>query len=195
LGDDIAGGPDEDGILFTSFIIAGGVSKLDAFAGPGGGLLDAWIDFNADGDWFDSVERLFTSLPLAPGPNVGLPYAVPEPLKLGPSFARFRLSSGGLLPTGMAPIGEVEDYEVMLFQPIPVPELEITNFTFSVSNTVSTVEWNAETNILYQLHCSTNLTTNVWVDVGASVLGPTNLQSSAVIYTSQFYRVTAPWAK
>ncbi len=196
-GDDLTTSPDEDGVIFITDIIAGGTAKIDAINGGGAvNFLDAWIDFNADGDWLDSGEQIFVSVLLVPGLNPSLAYPVPEPLTLGTSFARFRLSSaGGLAPTGMAADGEVEDYEVTLYQPVPSPELEITNFTFTVSNTIANVEWNSQSNILYQLQCSTNLTTNVWVNVGATVLGPINLQTNDTTHTNQFYRVTAPWAK
>ena len=33
------------------------------------GMLDAWIDFNADGDWLDVGERIFASTPLVAGDN------------------------------------------------------------------------------------------------------------------------------
>ncbi|WP_372798888.1 GEVED domain-containing protein [Pontiella sp.] len=196
-GDDTGGTDDEDGVVFTSDIIAGSSSTVDVLGGPSGGLLDAWIDFNGDGDWFDAGEQIFVSLALTPGPNTGISYSVPEPLELGPSFARFRLSSaGGLSPLGMAPDGEVEDYEVTLYQPIPSPALEITNLSFTVSNTLANIEWNAQTNILYQLQATTNLlVSNSWVDIESPVLGPVHLQTNAVTTSQRFYRVTAPWAK
>ncbi len=78
------------------------------------GLLNAWIDFNADGDWDDAGEQVFTDEPLSAGVNS---LVVPVPLDVAPAatYARFRLDSGGgLTPAGLADDGEVEDYSVTL---------------------------------------------------------------------------------
>ena len=40
------------------------------------GALDAWIDFNADGDFGDAGEQIFAAQPLAAGANP-LAYVVP----------------------------------------------------------------------------------------------------------------------
>ncbi len=37
--------------------------------GPSGGMLDAWIDFNRDGDFDDPDERLWGSVIMTPGTN------------------------------------------------------------------------------------------------------------------------------
>ncbi len=74
------------------------------------GKLDAWIDFNQDGDWDDIGEQIFTSVDVQPGTNV-LSYTIPAAAAVGSTAGRFRISSlGGLAPTGSANDGEVEDY-------------------------------------------------------------------------------------
>jgi hypothetical protein len=76
--------------------------------------LDAWIDFNADGDWDDPGERIFNQETVAAGTNI-LTFNVPANVMSGYSFARFRISRmGGLDHVGFAPDGEVEDYRVGL---------------------------------------------------------------------------------
>ena len=40
------------------------------------GYLDAWIDYNVDGDWADAGEHVYTTLPLTAGPNA-LSFVVP----------------------------------------------------------------------------------------------------------------------
>ena len=201
LGDDLdIGWPppndDEDGVIFSSKIVAGTDATLDVVAGSLGGKLDAWIDFNTDGDWTDAGEQVFTSTTLSAGTN-SLSITVPQPTALGPTYARFRISSaGGLTPDNAALDGEVEDYMVNLYQPVPVPDVLITNLAFNTSNTVATIEWNAQTHISYQLESSTNLTTNVWINAGATVLGPANSQTNNMSAESAtFYRVTAPWTE
>lgn len=185
-------GDDEDGVSFTSKIVAGSNATARVVAGALGGKLDAWVDFNADGDWADAGEQIFASQTLSPGVN-SLTFTVPAPpLARGTSYARFRISMAGSLPPGGAANGgEVEDYTVNLYQPAPT-NLVITNLTFNVSNTVATVEWSAQTGLVYQLQMSTNLLTNVWANIGPLVMGPTNLQTNAVANSNQFYRVEAP---
>lgn len=76
--------------------------------------LDAWIDWNQDGDWNDAGEQLFASQTLVTGDN-SLPITVPASAFGGLTFARFRVSSaGGLGPAGLAQDGEVEDYQVRI---------------------------------------------------------------------------------
>ena len=78
------------------------------------GQLDAWIDYNRDGDWDDFGEQIFTNLPLNAGDN-DLLVDVPGSAIAGTTTARFRFSSAGRLdPTGMAEDGEVEDYLVTI---------------------------------------------------------------------------------
>ncbi len=193
LGDDIANLPDEDGIAFTSKIVAGTNATVDVVAGVLGGKLDAWIDFDADGAWSPG-EQIFISQSVSAGIN-HLSFLVPQPAALGTTFARFRISTaGGLAPIGGATDGEVEDYMVELFQPAPT-NLVITNLTFLVSNTVAKIEWTSEANIIYQLQATTNLmVSNSFMDVETTVLGPVNWQTNSMsAETDKFYRVTAPW--
>ena len=111
-GDDLIGaGDDEDGVTFTALIVPGQSASVNVVASLAG-LLDAWIDFNADGDWADPGEQVFSSQPLVPGSNA-LSFAVPTSATSGTSFSRFRFSStGGLSFDGAALDGEVEDYIV-----------------------------------------------------------------------------------
>ena len=98
---------------------------------PPAGFLDAWIDFNQDGDWIDAGEQIFASLPLAAGPNLLFVTTSGRTRLLGSTTARFRISSkGGLRPTGLASDGEVEDYQVrVLTNTAPVIATPITDVT------------------------------------------------------------------
>ncbi len=111
LGDDNDGVDDEDGVTFTGLLVPGAPASLDVVAGTTGGILNAWIDYNGDGDWSDAGEQVAVDFTL--GANVGqtLNLMVPSTASVGETCARFRFSStGGLLPTGQALDGEVEDY-------------------------------------------------------------------------------------
>ncbi len=75
------------------------------------GVLDAWMDFDADGSW-SSAEQIFSGQTLAAGAN-SLSFTVPCNAALGDTQLRFRFSSAGVsTPDGAAPDGEVEDYAV-----------------------------------------------------------------------------------
>ena len=113
-GDDISGTPDdEDGVIaaradrvdirHTTASLTIDLQNADASSN----YLDAWIDFNQDGDWDDPGEQIFTSYNL--GTTNGtqtLSFTVPQDtggnIVYGTTYARFRLSTaGGLLPTGL----------------------------------------------------------------------------------------------
>ncbi len=131
-------GDDEDGVTFTSNANPQGIFNPNLTTSvnvvvTGSGVLEGWIDFNADGDWDDPGE-LIISPDLAtdttvPNPalfgegttsrtyNITIPSTTPK-LPAGQSantYARFRISRTGTgAPTGLALSGEVEDYLVRL---------------------------------------------------------------------------------
>lgn len=89
------------------------------------GVLNGWIDFNADGDWTDPGENVFdnvvfTGNTLVQTFAVRVPATAPVPANAVSTFARFRASTAGnLLPTGLALDGEVEDYMVQIVPGTP----------------------------------------------------------------------------
>jgi hypothetical protein len=113
LGDDLAVSPDEDGVNWNTPLVQGQPASLTVTVTVGG-WLDAWIDFNGNGSWLDPGEKIYAGVVVA-GPNL-INYNVPASAVLGPTYARFRYNLGGLVltPTGPAPDGEVEDYEVVI---------------------------------------------------------------------------------
>ena len=59
------------------------------------GKLDAWIDFDGDGSWHETLERISTSsIDLVAGSNL-VTYLVLAGAASGETFARFRFSSAG----------------------------------------------------------------------------------------------------
>ena len=114
-GDDGLVSDDEDGVVFPAGSIrAGDSSATVSITASESCLLDGWIDFNANGDWSDSEDMIFAGEVLASGPNV-LSFPVPPESSVGATISRWRCSSdGGLLPTGPAPDGEVEDHRVTI---------------------------------------------------------------------------------
>ncbi len=113
-------GSDERGVITTvpggAFIpgqtVAGFVLLMSG--SPVDCQLDAWFDFNQNGDFNDPGEQiasgvtLLTAIPLTP-----LTVTVPTDAVPGTTYARFRCTSAGIAsPDGLAPDGEVEDYPV-----------------------------------------------------------------------------------
>ena len=52
-------GADEDGVVFSTPLVAGTTATIEVTASTAG-FLNAWIDFNNDNDWDDSGEQIFT---------------------------------------------------------------------------------------------------------------------------------------
>lgn len=112
-GDDDDGFDDENGVTFLTPIIPGQAAQIQVTAGVAG-YLNAWIDYNSDGDFNDTGENIASDLLLNPGNNQLLIEAVPLDAT-GPIKSRFRFTSGAgqaNLPYGSASNGEVEDYSL-----------------------------------------------------------------------------------
>ncbi|HND53407.1 MAG TPA: right-handed parallel beta-helix repeat-containing protein, partial [Pirellulaceae bacterium] len=107
--DDTTGVDDEDGVSIGALTAGASATALVTVSG-GASKLDAWIDFNRDGDWNDAGEKIANSLAVVNGVNT-ITFSVPAGATIGANYARFRLSTqGGLSPDGLASNGEVEDY-------------------------------------------------------------------------------------
>jgi hypothetical protein len=110
----------DDGVALPGKLVQGSnvwlgvTSSLD-------GILNAWMDFNGDGDWDDPDEQIFNDESLVAGSNT-LDVYIPDDAFLGFTYARFRLNlTGGLNYNGEAFNGEVEDYRVEITSPVPAP--------------------------------------------------------------------------
>ncbi len=124
LGDDNNGLNDEDGIKFITELVKSHTAHIEikAKAPPGlPGYLNAWIDFNRDGIWDPSDEKIFSDILLPEGIDT-LHFQIPDTAKIGVTFARFRYSEfpglnpsdRGVFESVMIMIGEVEDYLVAI---------------------------------------------------------------------------------
>ncbi len=101
----------DNGVFVLTTLITTDVATASSFSviASQPGKLDAWIDFNGDNDWNDAGEQIFASRDVEAGVNT-LGFTVPASASVGTTAARFRISTtGGLLPTGQANDGEVED--------------------------------------------------------------------------------------
>jgi autotransporter-associated beta strand protein len=112
-------GSDENGVVAATAFIRGQTASANV-AASAAGRLDAWIDWNADGDWADAGEKVANNVPVNAGVNT-LPVPVPTGAAEGPTFVRLRFSSaGGLSFDGQAQDGEVEDYVILVENRPPV---------------------------------------------------------------------------
>ena len=57
LGDDNDGNDDEDGVTFTTSLVQGQSASVNVDVSVDG-YLNAWIDFNANGNWSNPGERI-----------------------------------------------------------------------------------------------------------------------------------------
>ncbi|MCP3937591.1 MAG: cadherin repeat domain-containing protein, partial [Actinomycetia bacterium] len=132
-GDDSDGLDDEDGVVLPSVLftdsdtVTSTTLAVDVQNASADALLSAWVDFNADGDWDDAGEQIFTDQVVSAGIN-NLTFDVPAGLTSATTYARFRLSTaGGLGTTGVALDGEVEDYQVdILDASFPIVSVAVT---------------------------------------------------------------------
>jgi uncharacterized repeat protein (TIGR01451 family) len=129
-GDDLDAQFDEGGISgsATAFepltITPGTTATAFVTASASDGLLDAFVDFNDDGDFEDTIdgisEQIFSSESLNMGSNT-LTFSVPASTSSsdGVTFGRWRISSsGGLSFDGEAMDGEVEDHSIDVSVPV-----------------------------------------------------------------------------
>lgn len=124
-GDDLAGTPDEDGVVFNTPLAPGQPATITVFVTSPMDpvVLSAWIDFNGDGTWATAGDNIFVAMLVHPGVNV-LGFVVPPTAtpNIG-TYARFRLHTnpGGVPFFGALPYGEVEDYAVQIADEPPTP--------------------------------------------------------------------------
>ena len=131
-------GVDEDGVgvLATAITTSTAATTTSlAITASELGKLDAWIDFNADGDWDDTGEQIAAGVDVAAGENA-LSFQVPTDSVRGGTVGRFRLSKVGQLGTvGPADHGEVEDHVIQILDGANSPDVNIDLVGTSVAIT------------------------------------------------------------
>jgi hypothetical protein len=122
-GDDFNNLADEDGVVFNPPLLNPGQVSLVSVTVVGPGLLNAWVDFGADGSWAQPGDQIFTNLALTTG-AYSLSFMVSSNAAWGMNtFARFRYSTvPNLSYSGLAPDGEVED-QVVSIHALPYSDL------------------------------------------------------------------------
>ena len=115
-GDDDDGVDDEDGLEQGSTVLVPGDDYRLFIREGNAGTLNAWMDYNRDGDWEDAGEQIITNLAMGGRGFVQtVDIDVPREAVSGPTVARFRISTqADLGPTGIAIDGEVEDHRFLI---------------------------------------------------------------------------------
>lgn len=109
VSDDYVNIDDENGIRFVTGL-ARGLNNVVIVNASMSGYLQAWFDWNHDGDFADVGEQVFSNTLLNEGNN-NLMVHVPITADFGSSWARFRFGSQTDIGfTGGATDGEVEDH-------------------------------------------------------------------------------------
>ncbi len=122
--DDTTNVADEGSIVFPT-LYAGQTATLDVPVTGANGFLQAWIDWNDDGDFDDTVggqseQVAVDATILGSIGTASLPLTIPANAALTPTIARLRWSAdSGLASSGLVTSGEVEDYLITV-QPAPV---------------------------------------------------------------------------
>ncbi|MEL6854961.1 MAG: GEVED domain-containing protein [Cyanobacteria bacterium J06607_13] len=111
-------------VLHNESLIAGQTYTLDVTT-VDTGILNAWIDFDGDGE-FEAGEEIATDVS-STGGTESLSVTVPFGATAGSTYARFRYSTvdtaNGMTSTSAAPDGEVEDYNITLVASDPALRL------------------------------------------------------------------------
>ncbi len=181
---------DEDGVEFRTLLVPGKPAQVQVVVHEAfplqQSLVDAWIDFNADGDWLDAGEQILEKKPVWNGTNT-LFFAVPSnATPTARTYARFRLSGGGgLKPYGPAPDGEVEDYTVAIVPPTQIFKAQLSAQTLTLS-------WPADLSG-FKLQSAASIQ-GPWLD---EATGPTDIGGTwnVVVATSgsqRFFRLAKP---
>jgi hypothetical protein len=118
-------GIDEDGIVLNNNLplVKGFDADIEITVTNGSnspGVVQGWIDYNADGDWNDAGEHVVIDQRIPEGTST-LTISVPEEATVGLTYARFRYGyERGIGPAGPAMVGEVEDYKLLILDEDPV---------------------------------------------------------------------------
>ncbi|MEM8913205.1 MAG: VCBS repeat-containing protein, partial [Planctomycetota bacterium] len=140
-----ADGADEDGVTFGTIQVGILDATVTVNVQGGNAKLDAWIDFDGDGNWGGRNEQIFASMDVASGDNL-LTFDVPPSTIAGETYARFRLSSnGGLGHGGSAHDGEVEDYAVTILSPNHSLGVFAPQEILDITHTATNGAWDVQT--------------------------------------------------
>ncbi|MEA1973833.1 MAG: GEVED domain-containing protein, partial [Candidatus Cloacimonadota bacterium] len=142
LGDDTDGGDDDDGVTLQGVSISDKVMEksgsylLDIQTNEQHGHLNAWFDWNRDGDFDDAGEHIAQEV-VGDSNITTVRLDIPTTISTGAVYSRFRYSSDTNLHWkddihngGWAGDGEVEDYRIYVDNPtVDINKTSVTTHT------------------------------------------------------------------
>lgn len=124
---------DEDGVSLPELRVGSKDNSIQVTANKAC-KLNAWVDWDQDGNWGEGGERIFYNQKLEEGEN-RLTLSVPELAKEGATYARFRCSTAGDdLIGGEAADGEVEDYQIEILPALPKKAVAVGDYIWIDTN-------------------------------------------------------------
>jgi hypothetical protein len=146
-GDDTNNTDDENGVTLVPLLPVGETATVPVSIQNASGFLNAWFDWNADGDFNDAGEQMVTNQSVMAG-TTNLSVAVPTGAIVGLTFARFRVCTNNTATdncstaTGTVQSGEVEDYQFGISRKLTLRKTTEGSvggpFGFTLTNTVQT---------------------------------------------------------
>lgn len=149
-GDDTNNTDDEDGVTLSPLLPIGEITIVPVSIQNAAGVLNAWFDWNADGDFNDAGEQMVSDQAVAVG-TVNLNIAVPAGAIIGPTFARFRVCTSSATtapldncnrPVSTVQSGEDEDYQFQVTRKVLLNKITTGiaggPFGFALTNTGQT---------------------------------------------------------
>ena len=146
-GDDVNNTDDENGVTLVPLLPVGETTLVPVSIQGGAGYLNAWFDWNGDGDFADAGEQMATNQAVGVG-TFTLSVPVPATAIIGPTFARFRVCTNNTAldncssPRGTVQSGEVEDYQFTVLRKLILRKTSQGAaggpFSFTLTNTAQT---------------------------------------------------------
>jgi len=149
-GDDTNNIDDEDGVTLVPLLPVGETTVVPVSIQNASGFLNAWFDWNGDGDFNDAGEQMVSDQAVAVG-TVNLNIPVPATAIIGQTFARFRVCTSSAAsapldncntPVSTVQSGEVEDYQFTVSRKLILRKTTLGGaggpFGFALTNTEQT---------------------------------------------------------
>ena len=191
-----AGDSDDDGIVWPESLLPGDQAELEVLV-TADGILNGWIDFGMDSSWAEMGDHVVLDAQVTSGSNT-IFIQIPADAKEGTTFARFRFSDvGGLAPVGpplsgqqmdstMIPIGEVEDYMILIGEITGVKERQAAPVAYKLFQNYPN-PFNPSTEIAYQVASAGHVSLTIYNLRGQKVCTLVDEHKKSGIYTVRWH--------
>ncbi len=183
-GDDANLTNDEDGVFFPK-LIQGDTVDIEAIVtvhDKGVGILNAWFDWNGDGDFDEENEIIESPVNVFKTDKKIISVTIPDDaITSEPTYARFRLGDENVeSPILGSAFGEVEDYQIKI-EPAAQMEVSIVNIENLDDDQSDSVSLNDI------VSCSVSIK-----NTGTTVLNNIKIKSTKIKFNNNVYRNLPP---